>query len=233
MTEQHSRTLAIGDIHGCDVAFENLIETVQPSASDTLVILGDVVDRGPNTRRCVQLLHELSEICQLVFLMGNHEEMMLRAVHDRMWMETWLHYGGVETMQSYGSSFSDIPERHVEFLRAGKPYFQTEKDIFVHANLEPETPLAKQETRWLRWKHLTGDEQPFFTGKRVICGHARQSSGLPALLTGWVCIDTSACSGQFLTCLDVDRDIIHRTTQSGDIERDLPLNEIAVSFVPR
>lgn len=225
-----SRTFAIGDIHGCDVALEVLLDALQPASDDTVVVLGDVVDRGPDTKRCVDMLLDLQDCCQFVFLMGNHEEMMLDACRGGEWAAGWLEYGGVETMQSYGNDVDALPVAHLEFLEFGRDYFQTSDTIFVHANLQPYLPLDRQTKRWLRWHHLTGKERPHESGKRVVCGHTRQSDGLPAQLDGWLCIDTFACGGQYLTCLDTQRDLLYRSTQSGEFAGEIPLAELAKPF---
>ena len=73
------RILAIGDIHGCNSALDALLDVVQPIGGDTIVVLGDVVDRGPDTRACIERLLAVSRSVELIHLMGNHEEMMLAA----------------------------------------------------------------------------------------------------------------------------------------------------------
>jgi serine/threonine protein phosphatase 1 len=228
-----ARTLAIGDIHGCDIALETLLNCVQPTTDDTVIILGDIVDRGPDTRRCIDLLLDMEDTCQLVFLMGNHEEMMLDAYHQGAWGDAWTRYGGVETLESYQCGIEGLPSSHIDFIQSGRDYFQTAQAIFVHANLEPHIHLDRQSAQSLRWTHLTGNEQPHVTGKRIVCGHTSQKSGVPAVMDGWVCIDTFAHGGEFLTCLDINRDIIVRTKQTGELEAEIPLDEIALVFQPR
>ena len=66
------RLLAIGDIHGCDTALGVLLDAMSITAEDTLVVLGDVVDRGPGTKQVVDRLIELRDLCQFVFIKGNH-----------------------------------------------------------------------------------------------------------------------------------------------------------------
>ncbi|MCH8828768.1 MAG: metallophosphoesterase [Planctomycetes bacterium] len=210
------RILAIGDIHGCDVALEVMLAELHPTADDVVVVLGDVVDRGPDSRRCVDQLLDLKQSTNLVFLMGNHEEMFLDAIDGGEWQQDWLNYGGAETLKSYGNDLSKLPEAHVEFFRAGLDLHQTSHEIFVHANLQPRLPLERQPGQWLRWTHLQGTEQPHDTGKRIVCGHTRLPDGVPAVLAGWVCIDTFACGGQFLTCLDVKENVVHQSTQAGE-----------------
>ena len=70
------RLLAIGDIHGCLPALETVLAAVSPRPNDTLVLLGDYVDRGPQSRGVIERLLALKEQCCLVPLLGNHDEMM-------------------------------------------------------------------------------------------------------------------------------------------------------------
>lgn len=227
---QHTWT--VGDIHGCATAFETMLSHLQPGTEDRVIVLGDVVDRGPDTKRCVDLLLELQKTCQLVFLMGNHEEMMLDALRGGVWSESWTAYGGAETLDSYGGP-DGIPREHLEFLTAAEDYIETQTAICVHANLQPNVPLKRQPPDWLRWMHLNGREEPHPSGKLVVCGHTRLSEGIPAVLEGWVCIDTAACAGGRLTCLDVDALSVVQTSEQGELIADMPLKEIARPFQRR
>jgi len=94
------RTIAIGDIHGCSTALNRLIEAIQPSEQDTLVILGDVIDWGPDSRGVIETLLRLSEQCRLIPLMGNHEEMLLAARRSRLEFRYWMQFGGDATLNS-------------------------------------------------------------------------------------------------------------------------------------
>jgi serine/threonine protein phosphatase 1 len=209
-----SRTLAIGDIHGCDTALEKLLAEVAPASDDTVVILGDVVDRGPGSREVIEQLLALRERCRMIFIMGNHEEMMLDALQGGGWFEGWLRYGGTATLCSYNGDPQSIPPEHIDFLKSGINYWQTERELFIHANLEPGVDLDAQNSEWLRWTHLTGEEPVHPSGKRIICGHTPQRYGDPLVFPGWVGIDTFACGTGWLTCLDVDTNAIWQTTQS-------------------
>jgi len=209
------RTLAIGDIHGCHTALDTLLDQLKIHADDTVVLLGDVVDRGPGTRQVIERLLELQSQCRLVFVRGNHEEMLLDGIEGegRYW-NIWLMNGGWEALQSYGGE-RQIPEPHVEFLRSSIDYFETEKEVYVHANLEPGVPLEVQTAEWLRWTRFTGREPALPTGQRVVCGHTPQSSGLPTRTAGWACIDTLAFAAGWLTALDVETEEIFQADQQG------------------
>lgn len=210
------RTLAIGDIHGCDRAFELLLSKLDIVAEDTLVVLGDVVDRGPGSRGAIDLLLEFQKKCRLIFLMGNHEQMMLDALIGGRGAGPWLQYGGDATLASYDGDPSAIPASHFDFLKGGLGYWETETEIFIHANLEPGVPLAEQSADWLRWTHLTGLEQPHPSGKRVVCGHTSQKTGIPWIRPGWVDIDTYAYGTGWLTALDVTSNQYFQTNQAGE-----------------
>src|SRR2546430_524502 len=97
-----ARTIAIGDIHGWSAALAAIIDAVMPGPDDTIVTLGDYVDRGPDSRGVLEQLVGLAERCHLVPLLGNHEEMMLGAREGRDDLRFWLKNGGGDTLASYG-----------------------------------------------------------------------------------------------------------------------------------
>jgi serine/threonine protein phosphatase 1 len=211
-----SRTFAIGDIHGCDLALKTLCEGLELMPDDRLILLGDLVDRGPNSRGVIEYSISLRERCELIWLIGNHEEVMLESFESRQMFENWVMIGGKQTLESYDRDLNNIPPEHRKFLSAGKNYFETETEIFVHANLEPGVPLEQQTGDWLRWRHLSEWECPHESGKRIICGHTQQPSGRPLVFEGWVCLDTAAYKGNPLTCLEIGTDTCFRATQQGE-----------------
>ncbi len=217
------RTFAIGDIHGCDRALDLILSEIGIQPGDTVVSLGDAVDRGPGTRQVIDRLIQLRDECNFVFILGNHEEMFLDALAGGEWMPTWIMHGGQEALESYGGEMEMIPEEHVEFLRTGLNYFETPRDIFVHASLHPGVHLHEQPHQVLRWTRLTATETPWPTGQRVICGHTPQVTGDPLVFPGWVCIDTMAYADHgWLTCLDVNTDVIYQANQAGDFRTGYP-----------
>lgn len=221
------RTLVIGDVHGCDVALDALLQLVAPTSDDRIVLLGDIVDRGPGSRQCVDVLLNLSGMCELVFIRGNHEEMMLDALAGGRMEAGWLQYGGRETLDSYGG-YGLIPPQHIDFLASSIDYWEDQQNVYVHATLDPGLPLDQQPGSVLRWDRFTGEEPPLDNGKRVICGHTIQPHGLPALRDGWLCIDTYAYGGQFLSCLDTGNDLIYQSRQNGESRGPAELQQIAI-----
>ena len=224
------RILAIGDIHGCSAALRSLLHQIQPTIDDTVVILGDVIDRGPNSRDVIDQLLVLQQRTNLICILGNHEEMLLDSLDLELARESWLNVGGLETLNSYGGDLTQIPNEHVRFLQSFIDYWESETEIFVHANLEPDVAFEEQTFPWLRWSRLTGNEKLHPSGKRVICGHTALPTGVPALLDGLVCIDTWPNGGKWLTCLDTTSNLIFQASESGEIGGPTPLSEIAIDF---
>lgn len=216
-----SRVLAIGDVHGCDAALGALLERVRPATADVVVFLGDLVNRGPNTKAVLDAVLALEECCRVVLVRGNHEETMLRALDGTAW-EQWLAMGGDATLASYGGDLRAVPEAHVRLLKKSRDYWETASTIFVHANLLHEAPLAEQHPLILRWTHLDRGQSWYEPGRRVVCGHTPQPSGFPLVLPGWVCIDTDCQRGGWLTCLDVGSDQVFQANEQGQ-QRAFPL----------
>ncbi|NND96273.1 MAG: serine/threonine protein phosphatase [Pirellulaceae bacterium] len=199
---------AIGDVHGCLNALQTLMELVGPSSDDLLVMLGDYVDRGPDSRGVLQWLIDRSSRANMVCLRGNHEIMMLDARRDLHYRRRWCQAGGGETWDSYEDatddfeSFAAIPDQHWQFLENLLPYYETETHVFIHAAAYGDVPMEEQPEYMLFWERF-GMITPREDGKTFVCGHTRQHSGLPKQVEHAICIDTSACRGGWLTCLDV------------------------------
>ena len=203
------RVLAIGDIHGCLGLLDDLLAWVKPEPDDVLIMLGDYVDRGPDTRGVLDRLIQLKKTRPVICLRGNHEIMMLAARNggssDR---KMWLSVGGVQALGSYGNGmgktggFEDVPPEHWHFLENELvDYYESEMFIFVHAGVEYSTPMDEQPNYALFWDFI-GESMLHYSGKTVICGHTSQKSGEPKVVPGAVCIDTYAHGGGWLTCLE-------------------------------
>ncbi len=213
------RTLAIGDIHGCAEALDAVLAAMAPQRDDLLVLLGDYVDRGPDSRRVVERILRLSDQCQLVTLLGNHEMMLLAALEDRLLLPVWRDTcGGAATMASYGGNLSDLPADHLAFIENCPLYFETDRYVFVHANYEPERPLEQQPSDRLLWTHLSDPlPAPHCSGKMVIVGHTPQISGEYLDAGHLLCLDTHCYGGGWLTGLDLDARIAWQADQRGQL----------------
>lgn len=222
-----SRTFAIGDIHGCDAAFESLLAMITPAPDDTLIILGDVIDRGPNSARVLDMLLHLEANSNVVFVLGNHEEMMFDALEAGIPGSMWIMHGGQETLASYGGLPEHIPPTHLDFIRTkAVNFWETDTEIYVHANLDVDVPLQEQMAQQLRWQHLTGYERPHPSGKRVFCGHTPQPNGIPRITDGWVCVDTYAYGGMYITAVDVATNEIFQANQTGHTRKGVRLDDL-------
>lgn len=201
-----NRTLAIGDIHGCVAQLDALLESIALTPDDHVVFLGDFVDRGPDSAGVLRRVLKLGQTHRVTALKGNHEQMMLnaRTSHDKY--SDWLRNGGDVTLRSYAGirgSLRDVPADHWNFLeRQLIDYLETESHIFVHANAYPEMAMSEQPDYMLRWErcdNIAAHE----SGKVIVCGHTPQKTGRPLNKGFAICIDTHACGGGPLTCLDV------------------------------
>lgn len=211
------RTLAIGDIHGCYQSLVALESYVEFSPADRIITLGDYVDRGPDSKSVLEWLLARDSSGQLIALRGNHELMMLAACESERHHEEWLACGGDAVYESYRTKRLDgIPDDHWDFLSSRlRPYFQTKTHFFVHANTYPDLPLNEQPDFMLYWESF-GDPAPHESGLTMVCGHTPQRTGIPLDVGHAICIDTWACGGGWLTCLDVDTRYCWQSNESGE-----------------
>jgi len=214
----NGRTLAIGDCHGCSTALAALIEAIDPQPQDTIIPLGDYVDRGIDSRGVLDQLIELRNRCKLVPILGNHDQMMLHAKDGRSDFQFWLNCGGDSALDSYGSTskLDLIPKSHFRFLESCRSYFETDTYIFVHANFKPDVPLEQQDDHTLRWLSLRDYvPSPHCSGKIALMGHTPQPEILD--LGHLICIDTNCCDGGWLTAFDVDTKQCWQVNENGQL----------------
>jgi len=200
-----SRVFAIGDIHGeaekLSVALSHLTARVRPY--DTVVFLGDYIDRGPNSSDVIQQLIKFKKRHgQTVFLRGNHEDMFLRTYiepDDQKEMR-WIANGGHTTLMSFKAHGRNdwrrrMPRWALEFISDTQMEFLSERYHFVHAGILPpgtESGLAPgQDIRlWIREPFLKSN---FTQGRTIVFGHTIQHSGVPLVQQNKVGLDTGAC----------------------------------------
>ena len=218
--------LAIGDLHGCHHALVTLLAVLALTSSDIVVFLGDVVDRGPDSKLVIDSILSLRDICKVIFITGNHEEMMRGAISGRGLVNQWLEAGGQATLDSYEGSLENVSPEHIRFLVSGSQFWESDSDIFVHASVESGISLNNQTSDFLRWKHIGGMESPHVSGKRIVCGHTAQTDGVPLVFDGWACIDTYPHGGQWLTCLNCETDHVVQASQDAEV-REFPLSKYA------
>lgn len=205
-----NKIFAIGDIHGCLEKLRELIDQIGIDYTrDTLVFIGDYIDRGSFSKEVVDYILRLrSEYKNIICLLGNHEQMFLRYL-EGIDEDLYLINGGVNTLRSYEILLSDdtekrksrIPAAHRRFFESLLPYYETDEYIFVHAGLRPGLPLSDQESHdllWIRYEFMES-EQDF--GKTVVFGHTPLMS--PLIDKNKIGIDTGAVYGGKLTCIEL------------------------------
>jgi serine/threonine protein phosphatase 1 len=201
------KVFAIGDIHGSFDRLQDLMQKIPVDfANDTLVFIGDYIDRGPASVEVVEYLLDLKKrVPGIIFLKGNHEDMLEKYLDgtDRF---TYLLNGGQTTLDSYLSKTdrSDsfpIPTDHMEFFKSLRLYYETEAYIFVHAGLRPKVPLASQEAEDLLWIRDKFIYSKYNFGKPVVFGHTPLEK--PLVEPNKIGIDTGAVYSNALTCVQL------------------------------
>lgn len=217
-----SSLYSISDIHGCYDEFCSLLNKLNLQKNDTLILMGDYVDRGPKSKEVIDKIISLKEQCSVITLKGNHEDMMYQALttnSDRD-VSIWINNGGYQTLASYGKvtellSLNELPQNlkdHLKFIESLKLYYETDTHIFVHASPGLLTPISEQPEAHLIWRRpQLSDEEFNFThssNKTIISGHTAQSSGVPLKLSDKnILIDTGCFFTGVLTAYDVYNDI--------------------------
>jgi len=201
------RTFVFGDIHGCHRSLIALLDLAAPDMStDTLIFLGDYVNRGPDSRRVIDHLLALRrQSRRVITLMGNHEQMFLGFLQGEE-SEVFLRNGGEETLESYGIKkplptvpVGLFPPDHVAFVNDLMLYWEDDEYIFVHAGLQPGVHLSQQSPAWLLWARDRFIHSNHDFGKRVIYGHTPFDQ--PKVEDNKIGIDTGAVYGGKLSCL--------------------------------
>lgn len=215
------RVYAVGDVHGRIDLLDDLISTIEADdaarsrAHTTVVMLGDLIDRGHDSAAVVTRAREWSERREVQFIQGNHEEMLLVSRTDIEALRSFLKWGGMETILSYGVTpgavmeadieelqrlmNAAIPQDDFDFLDSFKKLVRIGDYLFVHAGVRPDTPIEHQlgrDCRWIREPFLShrGDFGAF-----VVHGHTITPE--PEICHNRVGIDTGAYVHGTLTAI--------------------------------
>jgi serine/threonine protein phosphatase 1 len=193
-TEPGDRIYAIGDVHGCHDLLERLLdrigehsERLSPDKTVYLVFLGDMVDRGTESARVLDIVHGLASRSEhVVTLLGNHEDMMLQALAGEPdALRDWMRIGGDDTVRSFGLEpfrhgdaaaylrqlRGTIPRAWVDWLRRCPLTVQSGEYFFCHAGVRPGVPLRRQKRTdllWIREEFLDNDSDH---GATIVHGH--------------------------------------------------------------
>lgn len=222
------RAYAIGDIHGRLDLLEEILVRVEADnggrrpARVTLVFLGDLIDRGPQSAQVIERLRRYRpDFAKTVFLMGNHEEVLLRILAGEIdILADWLRFGGAECARSYGMDPRDlesrsgsgalkmlresIPKEHLKFLSSFVDTASFGQYLFVHAGIRPGVTLSHQLPEDLRWIREPFLDDPSDHGRIVVHGHTISES--VEVRTNRIGIDTGAYRTDVLTALGLEDD---------------------------
>ena len=222
------RLYAIGDIHGRLDLLDELLAQIaadnesRKPARATIVFLGDLIDRGPQSAGVVERLRTYRpSFARTVFLMGNHEEVFLRIMAGETdILADWLRFGGAECIRSYGIDPLDlksrepvaalrllrraIPKEHLKFIGGFVDSASFGEYLFVHAGIRPGVPLAHQAPQDLRWIRAPFLEDRSDHGRIVVHGHT--ISERVDMKPNRIGIDTGAYWSGVLTAMGLEGD---------------------------
>ena len=231
---------AIGDVHGRLDLFERLIDLIRLDAvklehsggRPILVLLGDLIDRGPQSAGCRERAMALAEEgwCTVESLKGNHEEAFELFLEDDTVGPNWMQHGGGATLTSYGVDINKeaggkgwpglqaafqrvVPETHRAYVQSMKLWVGFGDYLFVHAGVRPGKPMEEQtqaDLLWIRQEFLAS-ETPY-PGKVVVHGHTPMR--IPDMKRWRIGIDTGAYASGMLTAVKLrgfERVLIHAT----------------------
>lgn len=220
------RAYVVGDVHGRLDLLDQLLDRIHADMAEReprqtlIVFVGDLIDRGPDSKEVVERLRTYrSDDARMIFLLGNHEEVLLRILDgDATLMSSWLRFGGAQTLKSYGvdplllTGLPDdaviervreaVPAEHVEFLRSFVDTCRFGDYLFVHAGVRPGVPLEEQRQSDLRWirEPFLSDE----TAHGFIVVHGHSISSEIEERRNRIGIDTGAFATGLLTALGIE-----------------------------
>jgi serine/threonine protein phosphatase 1 len=190
-----ARAYAVGDVHGCLHLLDELLAKIEadlaerPVSEAFLVLVGDLIDRGPDSAGVIERLRRYSQpSVRTIFLMGNHEEYFVRVLSgERGVLDHWMSYGGRQCVESYGLSPDElavlpegealmqlrrtVPEGHRRFLKGFGDTFRFGDYLFVHAGIRPGVLIEEQTSADLRWIRGPFLDDPGDHGFVVVHGH--------------------------------------------------------------
>jgi serine/threonine protein phosphatase 1 len=221
---------AVGDIHGCRDLLMRLLERIaddfvrDPRSHSEIIFLGDYVDRGVDSRGVVEFLANFpKELPPATCLMGNHEQVFLQFLENPAVAERWRHFGGIETLLSYGvdrkkmlvggdfvaawdSLLANLAPQHRAWMARLPLSCERGPYFFCHAGVRPGVPLSAQTSEDLLWirEEFLASRRPF--GKIVVHGHTPVEE--PEILFNRINVDTGAyMSGRLTAAVVTDEGV--------------------------
>ncbi|SDL45694.1 metallophosphoesterase family protein [Chryseobacterium taihuense] len=171
------RIIVVADIHGNDDKFRQALKSVSLKKTDKLILLGDLIDRGKNSKKVLDtlLLLKSNGFENITYIRGNHEQMLLDAIDNEEKEYIWIKNGGDETLKSFRVNFAnEIPYVYKKLLESSTFFLEYENYFFVHAglNFELENPLIDTNSMmWIRDISFEMYKKSTFSSKIIIHGH--------------------------------------------------------------
>lgn len=221
--EETHRIYAVGDIHGRADLLDKLLEKIVRDASQTpatqsLVFVGDYIDRGSDSRGVIERLLDAPEGFETHYLRGNHDQALLDFLENPSSYRTWRRFGADETLLSYDVEppaqdetavalardelAEKLPASHLRFLQDLQPFVQIGAYHFVHAGVRPGLSLEDQsleDMMWIRDEFLNCEDD---FGKVIVHGHTPGER--PVCRSNRIGIDTGAFATNCLTAVVLD-----------------------------
>ena len=182
-----ARLIGISDIHGEYYKLVSVLDKIAPQKNDTIVFMGDYIDRGKYSRQVVDKIIEMQDVCSCVYLIGSHEYALLHASTDDYYNYLFWNYGGDATAECYGS-FENIFKVHSEFFNSLKPYYLTDDYLFIHAGIRVGVPLENQDLTDMVYIRSEFYNRKHGLKQKVIFGHTEFDK--PQVQDDKICIDT-------------------------------------------
>lgn len=221
------RMLVISDIHGELQLFENLLDKVNYNpTTDQLILLGDYIDRGPDSCGILDKIMKLKDDGAIT-LMGNHEDMLISAFRNgRESQEKWWRNGAIHTLKSYDPKIKQMifPKtnkflKHINFIKTLDYYYETRNHIFVHGGVDPNESVDSTDPHTLMW--IREKFYQNYDGKKIVVfGHTRNSrirgqaenNDIYFGMNNIIGIDGGAVYGGQLNCLEIREDKYYQST---------------------
>lgn len=167
---------AIGDIHGCNRSFQALLQKLNLQGADELVLVGDYLDRGPDSKGVLDTIFELEQAGHNVYcLRGNHEQILIEALSSVTYtLQRFYGAGGKATLRSFGvMAPREIDDYYLDFIHDLPHYVEIGRFIFVHGglNFDHPDPLYDQES--MLWERYWYDKinYEWLEDRYIIHGH--------------------------------------------------------------
>jgi serine/threonine protein phosphatase 1 len=215
LSDVPGRLFAVGDIHGCFSELSLLLNFLESEKSfntdDTIIFIGDYIDRGANTASVVQLLIDWSKkYPRSLFLKGNHEQFLIKTLNkDFQAAEHWWKNGAKEALESYGLNFahldkleSSLPPEHIDFFTNKlERYIISNEYVFVHAGIDVDKPILTQVDEVIFWVRDAFLSRDVSIDKTIVFGHTPFKD--VSVSKGKIGIDTGCVYGGKLSVVNL------------------------------